>query len=371
MAQLRLHGLAKRFGDGKPVLKSVDLDVADGEFMVLVGPSGSGKSTLLRLIAGLDSPSEGSIWIDGRCATEMSPLQRGVAMVFQSYALYPHMTVRGNLGFALNRAGMPGREVAKQVSWAAEMLQIDHLLERKPAALSGGQRQRVAIGRAIVRSPRLFLLDEPLSNLDASLRQSMRIEIARLHQRLAATMIYVTHDQVEAMTLADRIAVFNDGGLQQVGTPAALYQTPANQFVAGFLGSPRINLLPVKVSDCTADFLHVKGPLGSLAIPRAAGGRRSPGEPLTLGIRPESISVDAEGGRDAKGLAASVELVEYLGDHQLLHMRSADGSQALTAKLPADFGPLTAGAQLRLAVAPSGCHLFEASGPNCALAGTT
>jgi len=299
-ATLALRGATKRFdGQAKPVVSAVDLDIAAGEFMVFVGPSGSGKSTLLRMIAGLEEVSAGEIHIGGCRADTLPAARRGIAMVFQSYALYPHMDVHDNLGFALRMAGLPRREVAERVRRTAEVLQIESLLQRRPRELSGGQRQRVAIGRAIVREPQVFLFDEPLSNLDAALRQDMRIELSRLHRRLGATMVYVTHDQVEAMTLADRIAVFDGGVVQQVGTPAQLYQQPANLFVAGFLGSPRMNLL------------------------------RSGDH--TVGIRPEHLALVDAAGDDTR--PATVEAVEYLGDHVLAYLRVAGADAPLCAKL--------------------------------------
>ncbi|HAO01153.1 MAG TPA: ABC transporter, partial [Halomonas sp.] len=238
MATLQLKNITKQFGDTK-VIKGIDLDVNDREFVVFVGPSGCGKSTLMRMIAGLESASDGDILIDGKRMNEVGPADRGLAMVFQSYALYPHMTVEGNMGFSMRLAGVPKEERRAKVLEAAKILQLEPLLDRKPKALSGGQRQRVAIGRAIVRNPSIFLFDEPLSNLDAALRVQMRIELARLHEELDATMIYVTHDQIEAMTMADKIVVLHDGVVEQVGSPMALYHHPRNRFVAGFIGSPK------------------------------------------------------------------------------------------------------------------------------------
>src|SRR5438105_7568814 len=244
MSGVTLRKIDKSFGAATRVVRGVDLAIEAGEFAVFVGPSGSGKSTLLRMIAGLEDISAGEIYIGERLANDVPAAQRGIAMVFQSYALYPHMSVYDNMAFALRMAGKPRAEVDARVRSSAEILQITHLLDRKPKAMSGGQRQRVAIGRAIVRQPQVFLFDEPLSNLDAALRQNMRVELSKLHRELGATMIYVTHDQVEAMTLADRIVVFDQGVVQQVGTPVALYENPANLFVAGFLGAPKMNLLP-------------------------------------------------------------------------------------------------------------------------------
>ena len=308
MAELRIEGLGKWFGRGVNVVQGIDLTVASGEFMVLVGPSGCGKSTTLRMVAGLEDPSEGRIFIDGHDVTDRPPAERGVAMVFQSYALYPHMTVAGNMGFGLRVWGLPQAEVDARVQRAARSLQLEPLLARRPRELSGGQRQRVAIGRAIVREPKVFLFDEPLSNLDASLRTQMRTELAELHQRLGATIVYVTHDQVEAMTLGDRIAIFNAGRIEQVGAPMALYERPCNKFVAGFLGSPRMNFLPVALAHGL--------------------GHALPGGTVTVGLRPEQLrwvaGDDAGGGSAGRlgsgaGLAARVERIEHLGDVALVH----------------------------------------------------
>ncbi|MFS2020225.1 ABC transporter ATP-binding protein, partial [Massilia sp. CT11-108] len=250
MASVRLRGIRKTYGDN-PVIKGVDLDIEDGQFVVFVGPSGCGKSTLLRMIAGLEDITDGTLELGGVVSNTVEPARRGIAMVFQSYALYPHMTVAENMGFALKLAKVPKADIVARVRHAAEILQIAHLLDRKPKALSGGQRQRVAIGRAIVRKPEVFLFDEPLSNLDAALRAQTRVELARLHKDLKATMIYVTHDQVEAMTLGQKIVVFNGGRIEQVGKPLELYERPANLFVAGFLGSPRMNAFPAALAGHT------------------------------------------------------------------------------------------------------------------------
>ncbi|MFC4159707.1 ABC transporter ATP-binding protein [Chitinimonas lacunae] len=349
MAELRLKQIRKCYGDGNGVIHGLDLTVRDGEFMVFVGPSGCGKSTLLRMIAGLESLSAGELWIGERRADELPPAQRGVAMVFQSYALYPHMTVRENMGFGLKLAGLPRREIDAAVERAAAALQLTELLERKPKALSGGQRQRVAIGRAIVRKPQVFLFDEPLSNLDAALRVQMRIELARLHQELATTMIYVTHDQVEAMTLGERIAVFNSGRIEQVGTPLELYERPANLFVAGFLGSPRMNLLPaVAESD------------GRLRLPAGfvldLGVAALPGETLTLGARPEHLHLAG------RGLPGRLDLVEHLGDCQLLHISVEGVAEPLALKLPGHAQAPALGEPVRIGFDPAFCHLFDHHG---------
>ncbi|WP_349740627.1 ABC transporter ATP-binding protein [Roseateles cavernae] len=308
MAGLSFKGVAKRYGDKAPVVRALDLEVQDGEFMVLVGPSGCGKSTSLRMLAGLEEVSAGQIFIGAREVTTVPPAERGVAMVFQSYALYPHMSVAENMGFALKMAGRPKAEVAAAVLKAARSLQLEALLGRKPRELSGGQRQRVAIGRAIVRQPEVFLFDEPLSNLDAALRHETRLELARLHEELGATIVYVTHDQVEAMTLGDRIAVFNEGRIEQVGAPMEVYERPVNRFVAAFLGSPRINFLP-------AGLIHTALPAGT----------------ETVGLRPEHLKLVAAG----TGLDGELALIEHLGDTSIAYVRIAGVEQALAVKLVA------------------------------------
>jgi len=304
MAQLSIQGLCKRFGPVE-VLRDVNLEIADREFVCFLGPSGCGKSTLLRCIAGLEAVQGGELRLDGRRINELPPAERDLAMVFQSYALYPHMSVRKNLAFGLSLRGRPKGEIEARILEAARMLQLEDLLERKPRQLSGGQRQRVAIGRAIVRQPRIFLFDEPLSNLDAALRENTRMELARLHQKLQATMIYVTHDQVEAMTLADKVVVLNQGRIAQVGRPLELYHAPANLFVAGFIGSPRMNLLPAQ----------------ALAGAAARAGA------TTLGIRPEHLRLG-----DAGALRAEVLMVERLGAQSMVHLRLGNG-HALTASV--------------------------------------
>jgi multiple sugar transport system ATP-binding protein len=342
------------------VIKGVDLEVRDGEFMVFVGPSGCGKSTLLRMIAGLEAITEGELRIGDRCVNDVSPSDRGVAMVFQSYALYPHMTVAENMGFALKMAGRTKAEIAAAVGRAAEILQIGVLLDRRPKALSGGQRQRVAIGRAIVRQPRVFLFDEPLSNLDAALRVQMRTELARLHRELGTTMIYVTHDQVEAMTLGQRIAVFNAGRIAQVGEPMALYDSPANLFVAGFLGSPKMNLVPVTVSANDPAGLHVRTLEGggdfALAT-RAAGA--APGAAATLGFRPDQVELASAG---TPGLEGQVDLVERLGDATLVHVRCAGQATPVIVRLPGHAEPLAAGSRVALRPDLARSRLFDSAG---------
>ncbi|MCA0240496.1 MAG: ABC transporter ATP-binding protein [Proteobacteria bacterium] len=328
MGRVSLRGVHKRFGASE-VIRGVDLDVRDGEFMVFVGPSGCGKTTLLRMIAGLESVSAGELCIDGERVNDVHPAERGAAMVFQSYALYPHMTVAENMGFALRMAGVARAERDAQVRRAAETLRITELLDRLPKALSGGQRQRVAIGRAIVRKPKVFLFDEPLSNLDAALRVDMRIELTRLHRELGTTMIYVTHDQVEAMTMGDRIAVFNAGRIEQVGAPLALYQRPANQFVAAFLGAPRVNLLERPTA--------ASSPAHAALWAAVTAGAPAPVQ--RVGLRPEHLRRAPPG----QGIAAAVVLVEQLGDSAIVHLRVDGVGGLLTAKLAAADGQLVPG----------------------------
>jgi len=353
MADVRLTGVSKRFGTTE-VLKGIDLEIADGEFVVFVGPSGCGKSTLLRTIAGLEEATGGEIVIAGRTVNDLSPSERGIAMVFQSYALYPHMSVYENMAFGLKLAKADKAEIDRRVRAAAETLNIADYLDRKPKALSGGQRQRVAIGRAIVREPAVFLFDEPLSNLDAALRVRMRYEFASLHERLGTTMIYVTHDQVEAMTLADRIVVLNGGVIEQVGAPMELYERPCNLFVAEFIGSPKMNLVPAEFVAATAQGATVRTAAGDvLAVAVDVSGAR-PGDAVTLGVRPEHLALDGAG-----GVAARVTFAETLGHATFAY---ADyGGTALTVQLPGDLRP-AAGDTLRLSVPAGQAHLFDAFG---------
>jgi multiple sugar transport system ATP-binding protein len=365
MASVRLRGIRKDYGDN-PVIKGIDLDIGDGQFVVFVGPSGCGKSTLLRIIAGLEDATEGELEIGGVPSNGVDPSRRGIAMVFQSYALYPHMTVAENMGFALKLAKVPKDEIRERVQRAAEILQIAHLLERKPKALSGGQRQRVAIGRAIVRKPEVFLFDEPLSNLDAALRAQTRVELARLHRELAATMIYVTHDQVEAMTLGQRIVVFNGGRIEQAGTPFELYERPANLFVAGFLGSPRMNFLQASLV----------GEEGAIATVRLAGGAQAEvaadvmnaavGAKLTLGVRPEHLRLRSAGEGVAEGIPGTVGLVEYLGDVTLAYVQVEGAPEMVAVKCGAGAGSgetvPAVGARVLLAFDPAQGYLFGEDG---------
>jgi ABC-type sugar transport system ATPase subunit len=318
MAGLHIEKLNKSY-DTARVLSDINLAIEDGEFLVLVGPSGCGKSTLLRMIAGLDAPTSGDISIGDRLVNALAPAERKIAMVFQSYALYPHMDVRKNMTFGLKFTGVDQAERERRVAEAARMLRLEELLGRYPRDLSGGQRQRVAIGRAIVREPDVFLFDEPLSNLDAALRVSTRVEIARLHRLLKATIVYVTHDQIEAMTLADRIVVMNLGRIEQIGKPLELYYTPANLFVAGFIGSPAMNFFPAAVERVEGGAAHVAG--ASIAPMTVPAGSLAPGDKLTIGVRPEHMAIGVPGAFAATG---TVELVERLGEASYAHIRRAD-----------------------------------------------
>ncbi len=338
MAKVSIQALGRDYGAVR-VLSEISLEVADGELLVLVGPSGCGKSTLLRCIAGLDEPTRGRIEIGGVDVTRKEPRERDIAMVFQSYALYPHLTVRENLAFGLKMRKTPRAEIESRVNEAAAMLGLETLLERTPRQLSGGQRQRVAMGRAVVRRPRAFLFDEPLSNLDASLRGQMRVELMRLHQRLSATMIYVTHDQVEAMTLADRIAVLDRGQLQQVGPPDELYQRPANLFVARFIGMPEMNILPPRFSPTATGDAH------------------------RIGVRAEDVRLAAD------GISAEVEVIEHLGWEALVHLKivdggasdSIDGDLKMVARVDAKNTPRV-GDSVKLQLDPAHVHRFGKDG---------
>jgi multiple sugar transport system ATP-binding protein len=356
MADLILRDVLKSFGSVH-IIKGVDLEIAHGEFIVFVGPSGCGKSTLLRLIAGLEDVTSGTISIGGKVVNDLPPKERSIAMVFQSYALFPHMNVYDNVGFGLKIAGESREVIDTKVKEAARILKMENLLDRKPSQLSGGQRQRVAIGRAIVRNPEVFLFDEPLSNLDAALRVNTRAEIAKLHRDLGATMIYVTHDQVEAMTLADKIAVLDGGVVQQFGPPLELYHRPHNMFVAGFIGSPKMNFIPVTLKDPGASTIVVQSPLfGAIEIP-APGAGLLPGEALTLGIRPEHIR---NAGQGAGQISGPVELVEQLGAQTGVEIRPA-GSVAITAILPGTQ-TFAIGDTASLSFDAADCHIFGPDG---------
>jgi multiple sugar transport system ATP-binding protein len=336
MGQVSLRSIRKSYNSTE-VIKGIDLEVNEGEFLIFVGPSGCGKSTTLRMIAGLESISQGDLFIDGQRANDLHPSERGAAMVFQSYALYPHMTVAQNMGFALKMAGVAKDLRTQQVGRAAEILRITNLLDRYPRELSGGQRQRVAIGRAIVRKPKVFLFDEPLSNLDAALRVNMRIELSRLHKELGTTMIYVTHDQVEAMTMGDRIAVFNEGEISQLGDPMHLYKQPANEFVAGFIGSPRMNFIDLPEQQSGVSAHHA---LWKMAATHA------PGTTRRIGIRPEHIELTTAG----LGVPAQVELAEQLGDCTIAHLRVEGVSDLVVAKLGSGQEKLEMGQNLGLLI---------------------
>jgi ABC-type sugar transport system ATPase subunit len=351
---LELRRIVKRFGE-VTVVTQLDLSVNEGEFVVLLGESGCGKSTTLRMIAGLEEVTEGQILIGGRDVTQAAPMARDIAMVFQNYALYPHMNVAQNMSFALDLAGRPKTEIEAQVNKAAQVLNIEHLLQRKPKELSGGQRQRVAIGRAIVREPKVFLFDEPLSNLDAKLRGHMRAELALLHERLGKTTVYVTHDQIEAMTLANRIVIFDKGRIQQVGTPNQVFNEPATLFVAAFIGTPSMNLLNARfVSDDGPGRLRGDG-FESPAPGWLRSRLTSPDQPLTVGIRPQALRV----GSDAIALTLCADVVEYLGtESQVVGHLDVPGGQRVTATLPGDAHPLLHQA-VTLTVSPDDLHIFD------------
>ena len=356
MAAITMRQLHKAFGQAE-VIKGVSLEIRNKEFVVFVGPSGCGKSTLLRLVAGLEDISSGEMRFDGEVVNELTPAERGIAMVFQSYALYPHMSVYDNMAFGLKLAKVGKEGVDERVRNAARILQIEHLLERKPKQLSGGQRQRVAIGRAIVRDPRVFLFDEPLSNLDAALRVQMRIEIAKLHHALDATMIYVTHDQVEAMTLADRIVVLNAGVVEQFGSPLELYRHPQNLFVAGFIGSPKMNLLDGEVASVSANGITVNVADGATLTAPVTQNGATPGQKVTVGVRPEHL---IEGGGGAGELKGRVIAVEHLGGETYVYLER-EGSDPLVIKAGGD-SRTRVDEVLPVGVPASACYLFDAQG---------
>jgi ABC-type sugar transport system ATPase subunit len=358
MSFLELEQVVKRFG-ALTVVDGVSLSAEKGEFVVFVGPSGCGKSTLLRMIAGLEEVTEGDIQIGGRVVTGVEPADREVSMVFQSYALYPHMSVFNNIAFGLQMAKMPRNEIRKRVDEAARILQIETLLDRKPRQLSGGQRQRVAIGRAIVRHPKIFLFDEPLSNLDAELRTQMRVEIAKLHRDLGVTMVYVTHDQVEAMTLADRIVVLRGGRVEQIGSPTELYDRPANTFVAGFIGSPKMNLLSGRVRAAEKGAIVVEHPAfrtGVLNVPHAASRPLQVGAPVTLGLRPENLEL----GSADPFLDLSADISENLGGTTQVHGRSPGGE--MVTILAQGRPRLSPGDKLPVGLGSGRIYLFDESG---------
>ncbi|MGF6674033.1 ABC transporter ATP-binding protein [Paraburkholderia tuberum] len=364
MATIRLSDVQKAYGDHPPVIRRVNLEIAQHEFCVFLGPSGCGKSTLLRMIAGLEDLSKGELYIGGRLVNDVPAAERGVAMVFQSYALFPHMTVFDNMAFGLKLAKQPKDVIERKVREAARILQLESLLERHPKALSGGQRQRVAIGRAIVREPGVFLFDEPLSNLDAALRGQTRVEIARLHQRFAnASVVYVTHDQVEAMTLADRIVLLHAGAdaerfgsIAQSGAPLELYHHPKSRFVAGFIGSPRMNFVDATVESIEPGRVTVALVAGAEKLVAHVDGKRlQRGQRVTLGVRPEHLRLDG----DEQFIQCATVLSERLGEHSYIHADHAGGT--LIAKAPGDT-PLGAGERIRVHVPPAACHLFDEQG---------
>ena len=357
MSGLKLNNVIKRYGSTE-VIHGVSFDIDEGEFCVFVGPSGCGKSTLLRMVAGLEEISDGTIQIGDRVVNDIDPSERGVAMVFQSYALYPHMTVEQNMGFGLRMAKMPKDEIKKRVNNAARILQLDALLHRTPKALSGGQRQRVAIGRAIVREPGVFLFDEPLSNLDAELRVQMRVEIAKLHQDLGATMIYVTHDQVEAMTLADKIVVLRAGNVEQIGSPLTLYGDPDNEFVAGFIGSPKMNFLKGTVDSIGEGVATVSlNDQGGAAIQLPLKDLPSPGVPVRIGIRPEHVTM-------AKGASFKIELqadvTEQLGGSSYVYAKSPSGEPLVVEQR--GYSPVRAGDNVAFTFDSAQAFLFNGDG---------
>ncbi|MEM5402633.1 MULTISPECIES: ABC transporter ATP-binding protein [Paraburkholderia] len=377
MASISLRGVQKAYGENAPVIRNVDLEIGRNEFCVFLGPSGCGKSTLLRMIAGLEDVTDGDISIGGKLVNDVPAAQRGVAMVFQSYALFPHMTVYENMAFGLKLAKTPKAEIDRKVREAARILQLEALLERHPKALSGGQRQRVAIGRAIVREPGVFLFDEPLSNLDATLRGQTRIEIARLHRQFEeASVVYVTHDQIEAMTLADKIVLLHSGkdterygSIAQVGAPLELYHRPASRFVAGFIGSPRMNFLPARVAAIEANGVSVTlDESGETVRLPVQGARLAVGAAVTFGVRPEHLELVADGiasrtssdAQDALTIARAITLVEELGEHSYVHLEQPGGA-VLVAKAPGD-ARLGSGDTVQFRANASACHLFAEDG---------
>ena len=349
MASVVLKNINKTFG-AVTIIPNLDLEIESGEFVALVGPSGCGKSTLLRTIAGLEEITAGEIWVEGRKVNDVSPKDRNIAMVFQSYALYPQMTVRQNMGFNLKLAKRPKAEIEQRVAEAARMLDLEALLDRKPGQLSGGQRQRVAMGRAIVRSPKVFLFDEPLSNLDAKLRVAMRAEIKRLHQTVKTTSIYVTHDQIEAMTLADRLVVLNKGIIEQQGTPLELYSNPDNIFVAGFIGSPSMNFVPAELAQEAGNWVAKLGDGSVIACPSAPG-KREIGQQVTIGLRPEHLVMHADG-----TLSGPIAMIEPTGAQTLVYFDLA-GTQ-LTALVDGDTA-LNVGERFACAISPDRVYVFD------------
>ncbi|WP_394547274.1 maltose/maltodextrin ABC transporter ATP-binding protein MalK [Pantoea ananatis] len=360
MASVVLRNVTKAWGD-TVVSNDINLEIGEGEFVVFVGPSGCGKSTLLRMIAGLETITRGELLIGDKRMNEVPPAERGIGMVFQSYALYPHLSVAENMSFGLKLAGVKKAEREQRVTQVAEVLQLAHLLDRRPKALSGGQRQRVAIGRTLVAEPRVFLLDEPLSNLDAALRVQMRIEISRLHKRLRRTMIYVTHDQIEAMTLADKIVVLDAGRVAQVGRPLALYHYPANRFVAGFIGSPKMNFLPVKVTATAIEQVQVRLPNNQLVWLPVDSANVQVGSNMSLGIRPEHLLSSDIADVTLEG---EVQVVEQLGHETQIHIQIPAIRQNLVYRQE-DVVLVKEGAMMGIGLPPERCHLFREDGSAC------
>lgn len=356
MTSLSLIDVCKTYGSTR-VLDGVSLEMKPKEFIAFLGPSGSGKSTLLRIVAGLETADSGEVWLDGTRIDRLAPGERGVALVFQQYALYPHMTVRENMAFGLRNARVPIQELADRIDTVSATLEIDHLLDRKPGQLSGGQRQRVAIGRAIVKVPKLFLLDEPLSNLDAALRNRTRVELSQLRQRVDASVIMVTHDQAEAMTLADRIVVMNDRKIQQIGTPMDIYNRPANRFVARFVGSPAMTILPVSLDPAHGETAVVRFADGTKVSTLVARDGLRDNQDVELGLRPESVAIAPPGSGTLDGVAI---IVERLGDRTLVYAQLADGSE-ITAVDRGD-SKVRMGDCVGLLIDGSGAHLFTPDG---------
>jgi len=363
MTTISVRKIEKRFGNGPPVLRACDLEVADHEFLVLVGPSGSGKTTLLRIIAGLETPTSGDLYFGDRCVNDVDVGERDIAMVFQNYGLYPHMTVRNNMAFGLRRRKLPKEEIERKVTEVARLLGIEELLDRRPRQLSGGQRQRVALGRAIVRDPAVFLLDEPLSNLDAHLRLQMRTEILKVHRAVTATAVYVTHDQVEAMTMGDRIAVMHQGVIQQVGTPTELYDRPVNRFVAGFIGTPAMGFATFVVNRREPE-VRLEREGGTLRLPARLGAALAlpEGSTLVVGVRPEDFRLvsPSPGAGDRSVLTGVVEAVEPLGPEQHLIV-DLGNNEVVTARVDREV-KAKPGEKVGLEVNSSRVHLFSAEG---------
>jgi len=355
MASVELRNIEKAFGKVS-VIKGVNLSVKQGEFVVFVGPSGCGKSTLLRLIAGLEDANSGDLLMDGQRVNLLTPKERGIGMVFQSYALYPHMTVYDNIAFGLQLAKTEKHLLKERVLNTAKILQLENLLDRKPKQLSGGQRQRVAMGRAMAREPSILLFDEPLSNLDAALRVQMRTEIKKLHQRLGSTMIYVTHDQVEAMTLADKIVVLNEGRIEQTGTPFELYESPASVFVAGFIGSPKMNLLQGKIISTDGDLTQITTMYGATINLPIRGSEQQPGDEVVIGVRPENTRVVASNDQPL-----TIVNREYLGNESFIYLAQEDSEDFILVRESADT-PLQVGMPVKLVLNSQQCHIFAENG---------